>query len=59
MLGTPWQSAWDRHSVAPAEWMGWPFPLAVGQPADFCLLKVSPAGQFEDLKVYAGGELVR
>lgn len=58
MLGAPWQAAWERQAIAPAEWMGLSFPLAVGQPADFCLLKVSPAGQLEDLQVYVGGELV-
>jgi dihydroorotase-like cyclic amidohydrolase len=57
-LGAPWQSAWERQSVAPAEWMGLSFPLAVRQPADFCLLKVSPTGQLEDLQVYVGGDLV-
>jgi N-acetylglucosamine-6-phosphate deacetylase len=59
MLGVPWQAAWERQSIAPTDWMGLPFPMTVGQAADFCLVKVSPTGQLEDLQVYVGGELVR
>jgi len=40
MLGCPWQEAWLRFSEAPARLLGLPSGLAVGEPADFCLVKV-------------------
>ena len=40
MLGCPWQDVWARFSQAPAALMGLRNELAVGQPADFCVLKV-------------------
>jgi N-acetylglucosamine-6-phosphate deacetylase len=58
MLNVPWQQAWHHYSTAPAEWLGLPCSLAAGQPADFCLLKVSPAGQLEELRVFVAGEEV-
>lgn len=41
MLGCPWQDVWARFSQTPAELIGLKNELAVGQPADFCVLKVS------------------
>ncbi|MBM3880328.1 MAG: N-acetylglucosamine-6-phosphate deacetylase [Verrucomicrobia bacterium] len=59
MLGIPWQTAWHRFSVAPAEWLGLPFALVPGQRADFCLLRVSPSGELSELRPFAAGrELV-
>jgi N-acetylglucosamine-6-phosphate deacetylase len=40
MLGCSWRETWARFSQKPASVMGLLNGLAVGQPADFCLLKV-------------------
>ncbi len=39
MTRTPWPRAWWRFSQRPAQWLGLRGGLAVGQRADFCLLK--------------------
>lgn len=38
MLDRPWQNIWDALSTRPASWMGLPSALALGQPANFCLV---------------------
>jgi N-acetylglucosamine-6-phosphate deacetylase len=58
MLRCPWQEVWPRFSEAPAQLMGWTAELAVGGPADFCLLEVTPENQLQELKVFVGGALV-
>ncbi len=55
MSGMEWQGAWRRFSEAPCAWLGLPTRLAVGEPADACLLRVSPAGELEELRVVGGG----
>ena len=39
MLGSEWQEVWPRFSTAPAKLLGLKNDLAVGEPADFCLLQ--------------------
>jgi len=58
MSGLPWQVVWRRFSLAPAEWLGLPLTLGLGQRADFCLLKVSPDERLSQLRVFFGGREV-
>jgi len=58
MLARPWQEVWEGFSVRPARWMGWPTGLDVGAPADFCLLKLTPADEVRELIIFAAGEQV-
>jgi N-acetylglucosamine-6-phosphate deacetylase len=55
MLGCSWREVWPRFSEAPARWMGLPCGLEPGQPANFCLLTVTPQSGLKDLKVFADG----
>ena len=55
MLGVPWQDAWTRFSKIPAELMGLNPGLNPGDPADFCLVEVTPENQLLNLKVFANG----
>ena len=50
MLNCPWQEAWTRFSETPARLLGLNCELAVGQRANFCLIKVSPVGELLGLK---------
>ena len=45
MLRCPWQEAWRRFSEIPARVVGLRNELAVGQPADFCVLQVGGQNQ--------------
>ena len=54
-LGVPWQDAWTRFSKIPAELMGLNPGLNPGDPADFCLVEVTPENQLLNLKVFANG----
>lgn len=47
MLDCPWQEVWPRFSETPAKLMGLRGGLAVGEQADFCLLKVGAENQPE------------
>jgi N-acetylglucosamine-6-phosphate deacetylase len=55
MLGSSWQEVWPRLSEAPARLMGLRNDLAVGQPANFCLLKSAGENQLPDLEIYVSG----
>jgi N-acetylglucosamine-6-phosphate deacetylase len=55
MLRRPWQSIWDLLSSNPARFMGWPQPLAIGQPANLCLLRVSSDGNPFTEKTFLNG----
>ncbi len=55
MLGSTWQKAWSRFSVAPAKLMGLRNELMVGESADFCVLKVDLAHRPLEVKLYSGG----
>ena len=52
MLRCSWQEAWLRFSEAPAKLLGLPNGLAVGQPADFCVLTVSAGNRLMELRVF-------
>jgi N-acetylglucosamine-6-phosphate deacetylase len=56
MLGCQWQDVWPRFSVAPAKLIGLRNDLAVGEPADFCVLKVDDTQRLLDVKLYLKGE---
>ena len=58
MLDCPWQETWTRLSDTPAQLMGLPHGLAVGQPATFCVLQVTPENWLESLHVYLNGEMI-
>ena len=53
MLNCPWQEVWPRFSEIPARVMGLRSELKAGEPADFCLLKVSRANQLESFQAPA------
>jgi N-acetylglucosamine-6-phosphate deacetylase len=55
MLGCSWREVWPQLSDVPAGYMQWPLGLAVGQPADFCILHVMPPNQLLLHHTYAGG----
>ena len=58
MLACPWQEVWARFSQAPAELMGLRNELAVGQPADFCVLKVTAENELAEVRVFQASNLV-
>ncbi|MFM8470585.1 MAG: N-acetylglucosamine-6-phosphate deacetylase [Limisphaerales bacterium] len=45
MLGKPWHEVWPHFSVRPAELMGLRNEIAVGQPADFCVVHTGAHGE--------------
>lgn len=45
MLGTSWRETWRAFSETPAKFMGMGSGLAVGQPAEICVIKVSEDGK--------------
>jgi N-acetylglucosamine-6-phosphate deacetylase len=51
MLGCSWREVWTRFSEVPARFMGLQNELTVGQPADFCVLKVNEENQLMELRV--------
>jgi len=57
MLGCTWQAAWTRFSTAPAKLMGLRNELAIGHPANFCVLKFDGENELLDLKAYVHGSL--
>jgi N-acetylglucosamine-6-phosphate deacetylase len=58
MLDCPWQETWLRYSDVPAQLLGLPSGLQVGQPASFCVLQVTPESWLESLQVYIDGQPV-
>jgi N-acetylglucosamine-6-phosphate deacetylase len=57
MLEEPWQEAWVRFSDVPARLMGLPHGLQAGQPADLCLLRITPENWLQSLQVFVRGRL--
>ena len=55
MRRVDWQDAWSRLAEAPARFMGLPGALAVGGPADFCVLEVGKRNGPTTLEVFVGG----
>jgi len=58
MLRRSWREVWPRYSHVPAEVAGMPCSLAVGGPADFCVLEVTEENVFEEVTLYLDGERV-
>jgi N-acetylglucosamine-6-phosphate deacetylase len=58
MLRCTWREVWPRYSQVPASLVGLPCEIAVGAPADFCLLNVTEENRLEDLHLYLDGEQV-
>ena len=56
MLGCSWREVWPRFSTTPAKLMGLSAELSAGNPADFCLLKVTKQNELKQLRVFANGE---
>jgi len=55
MLGCSWQEVWPRFSAAPAKLLGLKNELAIGQPADFCLLMMGGEDRLLNLEICANG----
>jgi N-acetylglucosamine-6-phosphate deacetylase len=51
MLDCPWQEIWRRFSEIPGRFIGLNHELAVGNRAEFCLIKIGNPNQLVDLKV--------
>jgi len=55
MLGCGWQEAWKPFSDAPARFVGVRNEIAVGERADFCLLRFNQNKEFVSLSTSFGG----
>ena len=55
MLGCSWKEVWPRFSTSPAKLVGLKSELAIGQPANFCLLRRDGENGLLNLAVYANG----
>ncbi len=53
MLNCSWQKVWPHFTEAPAKLMGLRCELKVGEPANFCLLKMKGENQLAELKTFA------
>jgi N-acetylglucosamine-6-phosphate deacetylase len=51
MLGKSWREVWPHFSTCPAELMGLRNEIAVGQPADFCVVKSGPDGSLLESRI--------
>jgi N-acetylglucosamine-6-phosphate deacetylase len=51
MIGSSWREVWPRFSEIPARLMGLDSGVAVGLPADLCLIEVTELNQLQALKV--------
>ncbi|MGZ4965176.1 MAG: N-acetylglucosamine-6-phosphate deacetylase, partial [Limisphaerales bacterium] len=49
MLAVPWQETWKRAAEAPAKFMGLRNEIAVGQRADFCVVRLTADGRLAEL----------
>ncbi len=56
MLRCDWQDTWRRFSETPAKLMGFPPPLSVGAPADFCVLEFTKYKRLKTLQVFVRGK---
>jgi N-acetylglucosamine-6-phosphate deacetylase len=52
MLSQPWQEVWDSFSNRPADFMGLRHQLGPGEPASFCLLRVTADNCLREVQVY-------
>jgi N-acetylglucosamine-6-phosphate deacetylase len=53
MLNCSWRETWARFSEKPAALMGLQHGLSVGQPADFCVLKVLGDNHLIELRTFS------
>ncbi|MFA6546095.1 MAG: N-acetylglucosamine-6-phosphate deacetylase [Limisphaerales bacterium] len=51
MLGKSWREVWPHFSQRPAELMGLRNEIAVGQPADFCVVKEGADGSLVEARI--------
>jgi N-acetylglucosamine-6-phosphate deacetylase len=51
MLGKSWREVWPHFSERPAQLMGLRNEIAVGQPADFCVVKTGPDGTLLEARI--------
>lgn len=51
MLGTSWREVWPHFSQRPAELLGLRNEIAVGQPADFCIVKPAADGTLAEVRI--------
>jgi N-acetylglucosamine-6-phosphate deacetylase len=56
MLNCAWQETWTRFSDRPAKFVGLHNDLAIGQPANFCLVKAIDENVIESVEVFVRGE---
>ncbi len=57
MLNSSWRGVWQRFSDAPADLAGIGSGLKVGQPATFCVLRVTPENWLQSLEVFRDGDM--
>ncbi|MEW6306587.1 MAG: N-acetylglucosamine-6-phosphate deacetylase [Verrucomicrobiota bacterium] len=55
MLNRPWHELWKHFAEIPAKYIGLRNDLGIGQPANFCLLRVNQPEEKAELKVYLDG----
>lgn len=51
MLGKSWREVWPHFSQRPAELMGLRNDIAVGQPADFCIITENADGSLREARI--------
>jgi N-acetylglucosamine-6-phosphate deacetylase len=51
MLGKNWREVWPHFSLRPAELMGLRNDIAVGQPADFCIITENADGSLREARI--------
>jgi N-acetylglucosamine-6-phosphate deacetylase len=56
MLDCSWREVWRRFSEVPAGMMGLRNEIAVGEPADFCLLKVARKNELIEVKTRSSAQ---
>lgn len=55
MLGKSWREVWPHFSQRPAELMGLRNEIAVGQPADFCIMQENADGTLGEVRLPDAG----
>ena len=58
MLKCNWRAVWPCFSHVPASVAGMPSGLAVGAPADFCVLEVTEENVLDEIRLYVNGEQI-
>jgi len=55
MLSCRWQETWARFSETPARLMKLPVGLAVGAPANFCVVRATRENDLKELRTFSAG----